>query len=165
MSEYQIHKVQRVKDLTDSQYEVVTERKMLKFTPGDRVRVYNYDGPPIFIASGIQEPWLRFIVDKKDHPELTVGKKIKLYREVETEIDGLMGANNPYFIISPSGVGPVLSYFSTFLHKCKECNVCLIGEECANKNWFEEFTNFTTEVPEDCELEDRDVFFINYEGK
>jgi len=136
---YTKHQIIRIKDLSDDYFEVVFNKKTLNFTPGDAVTLYKGDGTPLFIASGIAEPWIRLIIPMEfKTPNFSPGVRcIKLDLHVQTLMPSLMSEESPNFVISPAGLGAFFSYVSTYPHK--HCKVCYLGDGRISEDWIKAY--------------------------
>jgi hypothetical protein len=133
---YTKHKIQRVRELNKQFIEIVFERDSLQFVPGDAVRLYKNDELPIFIASGIQEPWVRIILRTETvSPNYLSQAKthIKLCGEVESIFPTLMTEEAPAFMFDTETIGAMLSWSSTNLGV--KCPVCYLGEDRIQEDW------------------------------
>lgn len=139
LRDYTLHKVWRVVDLNDQFFEVVFSKRSLKFVSGCAVTLYNYSSfPPVFIASGVQEPWVRIILDKDIYSDFDRSvDNIKISREVTNLIPSLIGEEHPNFVIDAYGISPFLSYVST-LPQIK-CKVCYVGDNRIAEDWIRSY--------------------------
>ena len=131
---YTKHQIIRMRDLNEQFYEILFTNNSLKFIPGSSVTLYNGDRKPLFIASGIQEPWARLILERGKSPNLLPGEtSLKLNLEVVNKIPSLISEDSPNFILTPSMVSPFFSYASSF--PSTRCKVCYLGENKISEDW------------------------------
>ena len=141
---YTKHQIKRVRDLNDRYFEVVFEKRNLKFIPGDAVVLYNGPDTPIFIASGMQEAWVRLILDRDLFPSFDkAATSIRLESNVLGLIPKLISEDAPNFLITPAGVSPFFSYVSTFPNTKR--TVCYLGEDKVQENWIQSFHNLVSD--------------------
>ena len=143
MRDYTKHKIHRVRSINDDWFEVVFDKETLNFIPGSCVSLYNLDIPPAFIASGIQEPWLRIILNRDFLPEIQGKDYIKFNARVTNPLPTLMTSESPSFIITASGASAYFSYASTY--PSLKSKVCYLGSGRFNEDWIE----MTQEVVKD----------------
>jgi hypothetical protein len=111
---YTKHRVHRIADLNDKFFEVVFEKNGLRFTPGAAVKLYHGPDIPIFIASGVQEPWIRLIVNRDLFPDFDhEAISIRLHLGVEYPISLFKLKEPSNFILTADGIGAFFSYVST----------------------------------------------------
>ena len=104
MREYTKHNIKRIRDLNEKYFEVVIGKESLNFLPGSAVRLYNDGDEPLFIASGIQEPWVRLIMNRDLFPNFDFEQRnLKLSSEVQTLIGDLNNETSPNFVIDADG--------------------------------------------------------------
>ena len=132
---YTKHQIVRIRDLNEDYFEVVVQRRGLKFQPGDAVTLYNGPEEPIFIASGVQEVWCRLILDKEtfssNFPPGTCSVRLNL--ELFNPLNSLLAEERPAFILTSECIGPFLSFTSTFpQHRLK---VCYLGPAKIQEEW------------------------------
>jgi len=137
-------KVVRVKDITPDIFELVLEGKGIKHKPGDCMLLMapNNEARPFFIASGIAEPWMRFLIKRCSSEvstylsSLQPGKMVKVQPEPVCMLPHLMKApDDVVFIASDVGIAPILSYLSTY-PTAKTTNISyLIDNEGVNVEW------------------------------
>jgi len=139
MKTYTKHQIIRTKDLDNGHFEVVFNKRSLNFKPGDVVSLYNTGSEPVFIASGISEPWVRLILPEHLRtPNFEPGvRSIRLDLEVESRIPTLITEENPNFLITPAGLGAFFSYVSTYPHK--HCKVCYLGDNRVSEGWIKAY--------------------------
>ena len=114
---------------------MVFQRDSLNFVPGSTVTLYKGPEYPIFLASGIQEPWLRLIL-RKDIFSLNfgqVGCGIKLNLDVVNKLPSLMSEKNPHFIFDTQTIGAFFSWAST--NPEAKCKVCYLGQDKIQEDW------------------------------
>ena len=134
MHNYTKHQCWRIRDLNEKYFEVVIAKGNLKFKAGDAVTLFNSDTPPIWIASGIGEAWVRVIMNRDIFTNFDFGSKsIKLDSEVQSLIPDLMSEEKPSFLITSSGISPFFSYVSTYPEK--KCKICYMGDDIIQENW------------------------------
>jgi len=137
---YTKHQIKRVRDLNDKYFEVVFDKRNLKFIPGDAAVLYNGPDIPIFIASGMQEPWVRLILDRDLFPDFDMeATSIRLESKILGLIPKLISEDAPNFLITPAGVSPFFSYVSTFPNTKR--TVCYLGEDKVQEEWIRAFHN------------------------
>jgi hypothetical protein len=68
---------------------------------------------PLFVASGIKEPWTRLIIEDTQVPRSTWAQAIKI-REVINLYPDLINDKDPAFYVGGDGIALPLSYISTF---------------------------------------------------
>lgn len=141
---YTKHQIKRVRNLNDKYFEVVFDKRNLKFIPGDAVVLYNGPDIPIFIASGMQEAWVRLILDRDLFPSFDMeATSIRLESKVLGLIPKLISEEAPNFLITTAGVSPFFSYVSTFpkMYLEKKCTICYLGEDKVQESWIRAFHN------------------------
>lgn len=139
---YTKHQVKRIKDLNDKYFEVVFSKDALQYVPGSTVKLYNGPDYPVFIASGIQEPWVRLILNRdlfslnfKPHT-----LSIRLSLEIDNKLPTLMNEKKPSFVFDSETIGAFFSWVSTYPEV--KCKVCYIGDNKLQENWIN--ANHTT---------------------
>jgi len=123
--------IRRIRGLNDRFYEILFSKRSLNFSPGQAIKLYNLEHE-FFLASGVQEAWVRIIVDRNvmaDYPQ----RDLKIERDLLTPIPNLMAEESPNFLITSSGIAPFFSYVSTFPDK--KCKVCYIGDDKISESW------------------------------
>ena len=135
MIRYTKHKIIRVSELNDKYYEVLFQKDSLNFCPGSYVTLYKDRDYPLFIASGISEPWCRLIVncDVFSLNFFAAKDYIKLNLEIDNKLPLLMAEKNPSFIITSDMISPFFSYSSTYPEK--KCKVCYLGDYKISMDW------------------------------
>ena len=118
--EYTILPVIRTKRLSEAFFELVLKKKReICYGPGDCIYIKkpaSDEYRPYFIASGIQEPWLRIIIrasDSTELQELKSGDKVRVKPKLFSVFPSLASAKRPVFICASVGISPFLSYIST----------------------------------------------------
>ena len=136
---YTKHQIKRIKDLNDNYFEVVFAKKGLNFVPGSAVTLYNGPDLPIFIASGIQEPWIRLILNRDlFSPYFQPGtSSLKLNLEIPNLLSGLMLEESPSFVFDSNTIGAFFSWAST--NAGKKCKVCYLGEDRVQEDWIKSY--------------------------
>lgn len=140
MTNYTRHKIIRTKILNHTWFEVLFQKGFLNFVPGSTVTIYGNEYRPIFIASGIQEPWVRIILRRDLFGDMFKNFKpldntyIKLNRDLENKLPDLMLDKNPSFFITSAGVSPFFSYVSTYPKS--KCKICYIGD-IISRDWIQ----------------------------
>lgn len=137
---YSKHQIRRIRDLNDKYFEVLFNKRGLNFVPGSSVTLYNGIDTPIFLASGIQEPWTRIILNRDlfspNFPQGTVS--IKLNLEVDNPLPTLMTEQeSPAFVLTSEMVSPFFSYVSTYPHN--KCKVCYLGADKISEDWIKTY--------------------------
>ena len=132
---YSKHQIKRIRDLNDNYFEVVFNKRGLNFVPGCCVSLYKGPDFPIFIASGIQEPWVRLILNRDlFSPNFLPGtKSIKLNLEIENKLSTLMSEEHPNFVFDTQTIGAFFSWAST--NAGVKCKVCYMGEDKIQEDW------------------------------
>jgi hypothetical protein len=131
---YTKHQIKRIRDLNDKYFEVLFSKRSLKFLPGCSVTLYNGPDVPIFIASGMQEPWVRIILDRDLFPDFDHNAvSIKLNLKISNLLPGLVTEEQPNFVITSAGVSPFFSYASTY--PSVKSKVCYLGEDKITEDW------------------------------
>jgi len=142
---YTTLKVIRTKDLPDKAFELILERRDIQYIPGDclLIKGLNNEFRPYFVASGMQEPWFRIIIEKNLNDSLInylynikKGSRIKVKREPFSIFPNLINQKQKtIFIASGIGIAPFLSYFSTYpLQKITKV-IYHVQEEGINVAW------------------------------
>jgi len=136
---YTKHQIKRIRDLNDKYFEVVFAKRSLNFVPGSAVTLYNGPDLPIFIASGIQEPWIRLILNRDlFSPYFKPGtSSIKLNLEIPNLLPGLMAEESPNFVLDSNTIGAFFSWAST--NAGKKCKVCYLGDDKVQPEWIRSF--------------------------
>lgn len=132
---YTKHQLKRIRDLNENYFEVVFNKRGLNFVPGTTVTLYKGPDFPVFIASGIQEPWLRLIVNRDlFSPYFKPGStSIKLNLELENKLPTLMSEEQPNFVFDTQTIGAFFSWTST--HAGHKCKVCYLGGDKISEDW------------------------------
>ena len=134
MNKYTKHIIRRIRDLNENYSEIVFQRDGLQFSPGSCVKLYGIDYPSILIASGIQEPWIRLIVNRDLLSNFPAGTKyIKLYKDIDNKMPTLAAAAAANWIVSSECIGAFFSYVSTYPDR--KCKVCYLGSDKIQENW------------------------------
>ena len=135
MKNYTKHQIKRIKVLNEDYFEVVFGRESLKFQPGAAVKLYNGPDFPVFIASGVGEPWLRLIMSVEKFGEyFPVGtRSIKLQLEVNNLLPSLELAESPNFVLDAGSIGAFFSWASTY--PSKKCKVCYLDDVRIQEDW------------------------------
>ena len=136
--EYTKHQIRRVRDLNDEYFEVVFNKRSLNFVPGSQVKLYK-DDVPIFIASGIGEPWVRIILDKERFlSKFPAGvNSIRLSLELDNPMPNLMTDKSPNFLVTSEAIGAFFSWASTY--PSTKCKVCYLGDSKIQEDWIKAF--------------------------
>ena len=136
---YTKHQIKRIRDLNDKYFEVVFAKKGLTFVAGSAVTLYNGPDMPIFIASGIQEPWIRLILNRDlFSPYFQPGTRaIKLNLEIPNLLSGLMLEETPSFVFDSNTIGAFFSWAST--NAGKKCKVCYLGDDKVQEEWINSY--------------------------
>ena len=132
---YTKHQIKRIRDLNDKYFEVVFGKEGLKFESGAAVKIYNGPDLPVFIASGIQEPWLRLILNRDlFSPYFLPGSSsIKLSLEIENKLPTLMAEEKPAFVFDTQTIGAFFSWSSS--NAGVKCKVCYVGDDKIQEDW------------------------------
>lgn len=113
-----IHQIKRIKDISKNIFELVINKKRLVFKPGDSVVFYFNNKEYVYpVASAMQEPWVRFIIENESPlKELKSKTNIRVDTEVKKGNDKFLDINykKAIFITDEYGIAPFLSYFSAF---------------------------------------------------
>jgi hypothetical protein len=139
MKRYTKHQIRRIRDLNENFFEVVFNKESLNFVPGSTVTLYKGADFPIFIASGIQEPWLRIIL-RKDlfSPNFIPGTtNLKLNVEIDNKLPNLVSEEKPSFVFDTQTIGAFFSWAST--NAGKKCNVCYVGDNKIQEGWIKTY--------------------------
>lgn len=140
---YTKHQIKRIRDLNDEYFEVVFNKRGLNFLPGSQVKFHNSDLPPVFIASGIQEPWVRVILNRDYSPNFPPGSRsVRLSLDVDNPLPALPAETSPNFLITAAGVGAFFSYASTFPNV--KCKVCYMGDNKVQEEWVKSLHKIVT---------------------
>jgi hypothetical protein len=141
---YTKHQIRRIRDLNDEYFEVLFQKRSLNFSPGSSVTLYNGPEDPIYIASGIAEPWVRLIMNRDlFSPNFPPGtRSIKLNLEINNPLPELMNEESPNFVITSSMAGVFFSYVSTY--PTTKCDVCYLGEDKISEEWIKMSHNVTS---------------------
>lgn len=144
--------VVRKRQISDQASELLVKREKIQFLPGDCMLLY---GPnniirPYFIASGIQEPNLRFIISNKESSDmvsyidtLKYGDMIRTERVPKRLMPDLIKADNMVFIVESYGISPILSYLSTYPDK-RGINILYQGN--VNIEWLKARHNVVSNI-------------------
>lgn len=132
---YTKHQIKRIRDLNEKYFEVVIGKRTLNFVPGSTVKLYNDGDYPLFIASGIQEPWVRLILNRDLFaPKFPTGtNSVRLSLEVDNVLPTLHTEKSPNFVLDAAGIGAFFSYVSTFPNV--KCKVCYLGQDKVQEDW------------------------------
>jgi len=131
---YTKHQIMRIRDLNEQYYEVLFTKDALKFAPGSTVTLYNGPEVPLFIASGLQEPWVRLILDRDKTPNFSrTCISIKLNIDIVNKLPNLVAEGSPNFILTPSMISPFFSWSSTF--PTTRCKVAYLGDNLISEDW------------------------------
>lgn len=133
---YSTYPVVRTKYLNEKYFEVLFKRKTLNFTPGSYVTLYN-DPTPMFIASGISEPWIRLILKTDQFYNLLDIKKLKLNMEIDNPFSTLINETQPSFIVTSEMLSVFFSYASTFPNV--KCKICYLGPDKISEDWIKHY--------------------------
>ncbi|MCK5268845.1 MAG: hypothetical protein KAR07_11765 [Spirochaetes bacterium] len=117
--------VKSVINYTSSLYELQLDKEGYKFTVGDCAALYSADGKtsrPYSIASGTNEPVLRFIIRKMPDGvvstylgSLRPGKKVQISMPFGWFRPGQNRADSPFvFIATGSGIAPFLAFMKSY---------------------------------------------------
>ena len=140
---YTKHQLKRIRDLNDEYFEVVFNKRSLKFSPGDAITLYNGPDHPVFIASGISEPWIRIILKRDLFPDFDYNAvSIRLNKEIQSILPNLMNETAPNFILTAEGIGAFFSYTSTYPRV--KCKVCYLGSDKVQENWVKSYHKAVT---------------------
>lgn len=136
---YTKHQIKRIRDLNDNYFEVVFAKKGLNFVPGSAVTLYNGPDFPVFIASGIQEPWIRLILNRDLFSPYFPRRlrSLKLNLEIPNLLNGLMIEETPSFVFDSNTIGAFFSWAST--NAGKKCKVCYLGEDRVQEDWIKSY--------------------------
>lgn len=116
--------VVRTRDISDDIFELLFQRCGVKTIPGDQICIQppaggEFESKPIWVASGIKEPWVRILCDKMFHPWLS-GLKYPSTIKIETVTSvypDLIKDPQPCFCVSGTGIAVPMSYISTYPQK------------------------------------------------
>ncbi|MFW9948627.1 MAG: hypothetical protein ACFFKA_00705 [Candidatus Thorarchaeota archaeon] len=152
--------VVRVKHLNSEVFELVTERSNIKFIPGD-VLIINASGQerPYFIASGIQEPWLRFLIRKSLSPvvnhlsDLTLGSRITVLKNPISIFPNLIkeADNKLTFFAAGIGISPVFSFLSTYPKI--QPDIFYYDKNHISDSWLKKYPGYRNEITPDIILD------------
>ena len=144
MNKYIKCKIWRIRDLNDKYFEVLLSKESLNVIPGGIVTFYNSCLPGVLIASGIQEAWLRLIMNRDIYGDYFKDKPstIKIDSAVTNVLPGLYNEDFPAFIITSEGCGALFSYVSTFPKN--KYNVCYLGDNKVQEGWINQYQNLKT---------------------
>jgi hypothetical protein len=134
---YTKHKIIRCRDINSEYFEVLFAGGKRKFKVGDGIMLLGDSSRNIaYISSGISECWVRLILKKSIFSSIIAAgsEHIKILTEVNSELCCLMDEESPNFYITSEGIGPVLSYCSTYPRV--KCKICYIGDELIHEDWF-----------------------------
>lgn len=166
---YTKHQIKRIRDLNDNYFEVVFAKQGLKFAAGSTVTLYKGPEFPIFIASGIQEPWLRLILNRDlFSPYFKPGtSSIKLNLEIENKLPSLMAEEKPAFVFDTQTIGAFFSWSSS--NAGKKCKVCYVGEDKIQEDWIGS-SHSVVKAPDSLKMKKCDSLYITghrdlFEGK
>jgi hypothetical protein len=154
MIEYTKHKIIRNREINREYSEVVFEKRDMAFVPGCQVTIHG-SRTKVYLASGIQEPWARVILNSEESKLIPTGaKSIKLTRSLYNKVPDLMEANTPTFVITAAGISPFFSYASSFAGK--RYDVLYMGEDKIQEDWVTSFHNSISLA----DLHDREEVYI-----
>lgn len=110
MNDYTLHAIVRTKTFSKNAHELVFKRGYNRYRPGDQIDIL--DIGKYYIASGIQEPWARVLIDDVHIPS----PNIRIAKDITNLYPTLVGANpkDTVFIAGDLGIGPCLSFCGTF---------------------------------------------------
>ena len=140
-------KVIRTKELSDDIFELILDSRGMKFKPGDVITINHpingvMESRPFFIASGIQEPWIRILIRINDGVLIDYLFNIKKHAMVKVNIEPfsifpklLTQDEKCIFIASGIGISPFLSYFSSFPSTKVSQLLYHIKSEGVNSDW------------------------------
>jgi len=132
--QYTKHQIRRIKQLNSNFFEVLFQKDSLNFIPGQTVTLYNGPDIPVFIASGVQEPWVRLIMNRDLSPNFPAGSlSVKLNLELDNKLPSLMAEDKPGFIFDTQTIGAFFSWSSTY--PSKKCKVCYVGTDKISEDW------------------------------
>lgn len=156
MRDYTKHKIYRAKSINADWFEVVFEKDSLKFVPGSQLTLYSLEQPPVFIGSGIQEPWLRIVMNRDLFDIYKDAKSIKFSTCIANPLPTLATAESPSFIITPEGASAYFSYASTY--PSIKSKVCYLGSGKFNEDWIEAYQEVVKD-PSSLKL-DKELYII-----
>lgn len=137
---YTKHQVKRIRDLNEKYFEVVFQKESLNFNPGDCVVLWTGPEIPIFVASGIQEPWVRIILNRDLFPNITPGDlSIRFNKDITSKLSTLPGSVNPSFVFDTNTIGAFFSWTST--NPGKPCKVLYLGDYKIQEDWIKAYHN------------------------
>ena len=132
-----LHPIMRTKQLTIDTTEVLFKRNGLKYKPGDKVKL---EGLSPYIASGIQEPWIRILL-KTEQVSMKAGESLRVYG-IESDTLNLINANEEkataVYIAINEGIAPCLSYLSTFPQDKFRAIIYKYDNEGVNIDWLKQ---------------------------
>jgi len=143
-----LHSIKRIKNLTHDWAEVLFVKNKLMFTPGDEVVISFPSGEKrYFIASGMQEVWIRILVPQEDLA-LFNSKSVRVSAVSKhlTLIKPNNVLSNSIYIVDDSGIAPVLSLCST-LPKEKLLGIYYETPEAINREWLLKYQNTKLNAP------------------
>jgi len=107
MSTYTKLMVIRTKKLDDNNTEIVlANTRIINILPGTYMN-------NAFVASGVQEPWVRLIENRES--KLKYGNRYKV-EKTGNICPTLVKDLKPMFIVDDMGIGVALSYYSTYIN-------------------------------------------------
>lgn len=120
-----LYEVKAIRWHTPEIYELFTERNDIPFAPGDSMAIFAGDGSqsrPYSIASGIDDPVLRFIVRKMPDGVISTylinlkpGDTVRMSTPFGWFRPGLSSAGAPFaFVATGTGIAPFLSYLRSY---------------------------------------------------
>lgn len=128
---YTEHLVKEVRIVNHDLFELVVERHELQFTPGDCVAIYTSEDKsrPYSIASGSNEPELRFVIRMMEGGEVSPwlmnrspGDIIRITPPFGWFRPGQEIDDAPFaFLATGTGIAPFLSYLNTFEKPPVQC--------------------------------------------
>ena len=121
----EIYPILDVEWKTPSVFELTVKRNGLKFTPGDSVALYSNDAQdsrPYSIASGVNEPVLRFLIQRMPSgnvstylSDLQPGQTLRLSEPFGWFRPGQNIGDKPFvFIATGTGIAPFISYLHAY---------------------------------------------------
>jgi len=160
-----LHKLIRDVQLSEGVREVVFDKGSLKHGIGSVIHLTNTDSP-LYLASGLQEVWLRFLYDSNkdmNFNHIAQNSPIILKGEYDVAHHDLPPAiEDSIFIVQGiKGISLALSYLSTYPMN-KPDQIFYISDSHIQKDWLEEFHEvvFATELTDELIIDQDKQYYI-----
>jgi len=143
---YSLHKIIRIKDLTKNYFELIIDKGKIPVGFGTQIFLHNplnfEHKSSYIIASGIQEQWIRLILNKNNEPliySLLKNSTLKIDSIVVERFPDLMADTKKekelIFIVDDDGVALLFNWISSNI-TIKPKHIYYLSNDPINKNWF-----------------------------